>query len=44
MDRLAGTPEKRMRLFRIIYLIGTAMMVAGFIIIIIALIVPGFLP
>jgi len=41
---LIDTPEKRMRLFRIFYLIATFMMVLGFIIIVIALLDPNFLP
>ena len=37
------TPEKRMRLVRIIYVISYAMLVLGFILIILSFIFPGFL-
>ena len=41
---LIDTPEKRMRLFRVLYLLATFMMVVGFIIIVIVLLDPNFLP
>ena len=41
---MIDTPEKRMRVFRILYLISTLMVVLGFIIIVLALINPNFLP
>jgi len=44
LKRMIDTPEKRMRVFRILYLISTLMVVLGFIIIVLALINPNFLP
>jgi len=38
------TPEKRMRLVRISYLIALGMMVLGFILIILSFFYPGLLP
>ncbi len=43
-DRMMGTPEKKMRLFRIAYFIATIMMVLGFVLIILSLVFPGILP
>ena len=43
LDNWLKTPEKRMRLIRIIYIISYAMLLLGFILIIISFIFPGFL-
>lgn len=44
INRFIDTPEKRMRLVRIFYLIATGMMIVGFIIIVISLVKPDVLP
>lgn len=43
LDAWLKTPEKRMRLVRIVYVISYAMLVLGFILIILSFIIPGFL-
>lgn len=44
IGRWIETPEKRMKLMRVVFLLATGMMVFGFILIIISLIIPDFLP